>query len=266
MNTDITSHGNPTQIKKLCEWTGKEFWVDWKHRHQRFIDKNAMYEWRKSQNHEIVKCPTCGKSFERYKNILWPSTGKPTQYCSNKCSQLSNVVREKKRMWTVKNQPMNNPLSVKKISETKQKRYGDPNYNNMEKNKQTCMTRYGVPYSVYLPQCMSNGIRISKFQRRVYDDVIKIYMDAKLEVYLSDVQKSVDIFIPTENKVIECQGDYWHCNPSSFKPNYYNNMIHLTAQQIWNRDAEKKRLLESAGYKVEVIWENTNKHFKHSTK
>lgn len=161
---------------------------------------------------------------------------------------------------------MNNPKSVKKIAKTKMERYGDSSYNNMEKNKQTCMSRYGVPYTVYLPQCMSNGIRISKFQRRVYTDTLKTHADAKLEVYLNDIQKSVDIFIPSKNRIVECHGDYWHCNPLKFSPNYYNRMVHLTAQQVWDRDAEKKRLLEKAGYVVEVVWENTNKKFKHSVK
>ena len=127
------------------------------------------------------------------------------------------------------------------------------------------MTKYGVPYAVYLPQCMSNGIRISKFQKRVYTDILKQHTDAKLEVYLSDVKKMVDIFIPSKNKVIECHGDYWHCNPSLFKSDYYNRLVHLTAQDIWNRDNQKEDVLKSAGYEVEIIWENTNKKFKHST-
>jgi hypothetical protein len=264
MNT--TQFGNPEKIKRICEWTGKEFYIDYKHRKQRFIDKNAMYEWRKSQNRETVTCLNCGKPFERYKKILHYRSGKPTQYCSVICSQSSIEVSEKQKEWTIKHQPMNNPLSVQKIAITKCERYGDPNYNNIEKNKQTCMSRYGVPYSVYLPQATSNGVRISKFQKRVYTDMLKIYTDAKLEVYLHDVQKSVDIFIPSKNKVIECYGDYWHCNPDKCQPDYYNKLVHLTAQEIWDKDSQKQEILKKSGYNVEVVWENTNKTFKHSTK
>ena len=82
-------------IKRICEWTGQEFYVDFKHRNQRFIDKNAMYSWRKNQNREMVKCLKCGKDFERYKNILHPTSGKPTQYCSNDCNKTSIEKREK---------------------------------------------------------------------------------------------------------------------------------------------------------------------------
>ncbi len=264
---NITAYGNPEKIKKICEWTGKEFYVDWKHRHQKFIDKNAMYQWRKSQNHEIVNCLNCGKPFKRYKHILHPRTGKPTQYCSNKCNRSSVCVNEKKRKWGLSNKNhWNDPECQKKVGKTKFERYGDSNYNNMEKYKITMMTKYGVPYAVYLPQCNSCGIQISKFQKRVYTEILKQHTDAKLEVYLSDVQKSVDIFIPSENKVIECHGDYWHCNPLKCKPDYYNKLVHLTAQEIWDKDNKKKEVLENAGYEVDVVWENTNKHFKHSVK
>ena len=263
----MTPYGNPEKIKKICEWTGKEFEVDWKHRKQRFIDKLAMYEWRKSQNHEIVSCLNCGKPFERYKNILHPRTGKPTQYCSNKCNITSNEKKQKLIIWGLSDKNHRRYSKCKqKIKEIKFKKYGDENYNNVEKNKQTMMNRYGVPYSFYLPQCMSNGKRISNFQRRVYVDVLKTYSDAILEKYLKDVQKSVDIFIPSINKVIECHGDYWHCNPSKCRPDYYNKLVHLTAQEIWDRDKQKFDLLTKNGYIVEVIWENVNKHFKHSIK
>lgn len=260
---NITCYGNPEKIKRVCEWTDKVFYVDYKHRKQRFINKEAMYEWRKSQNREIVNCLTCGESFERYIRILHPRTGKPTQYCSNECNRSSQEKREKTKIQFLTKNPMNNPLSVERIAKTKQKRYGDPNYNNMEKHKETCMTKYGVPYSIYLPKCMSNGKRISNFQKRVYTEILKQYPDAKLEVYLHDIHKSIDIFIPSENKVIECHGDYWHCNPNKCKPDYYNKLVHLTAQQIWDRDQQKTQILENAGYQVEIIWENTNKNFKH---
>lgn len=35
--------------------------------------------------------------------------------------------------------------NIQKIKETKEKRYGNPNYNNSEKIKQTCLDKYGTP-------------------------------------------------------------------------------------------------------------------------
>lgn len=253
-------------IKKICEWTKKIFYVDYKHRKQRFINRKAMYEWRKSQNREIVNCLNCGKPFERYKHILHPRTGKPTQYCSNECNRTSKEKIQKLKEWGLSEKNHWKKKECQdKAKETKVRLYGDPNYNNMEKLIETMTQKYGVPYGIYLPKCMSNGKRISNFQKRVYTETLKQYTDAKLEVYLHDTQKSVDIFIPSENKVIECHGDYWHCNPALFRSDYYNRLVHLTAQQIWDRDKQKKDTLEGAGYQVEIVWENTNKKFKHST-
>lgn len=260
MNT--TEYGNPKEIIKICEWTGKQFSVDWKHRHQRFINKDAMYEWRKYQNREIVNCLKCNKPFERYRNILHPDTMLPTQYCSNECNRSSKEKKNSLRKWIINNNPMNNPLSVEKIKQSKLKTYGDPFYNNVEKQKQTMVDRHGVVCAFFLPKCKSNGKRVSNFQKRIFADIKQKYPDAELEKYLPDVQKSVDIYIPSIKKVVECYGDYWHCNPSKCIPTYYNKLVHLTAQEIWNRDKERIDMLRKAGYTVEIIWENSNKRFK----
>lgn len=256
-----TCYGNPVEIPKICEWTGKTFVVDHKHRNQRFIDKHAMYAWRKSQNREIVKCPTCGNPFERYKHILHPDTGLPTQYCSNECNRSSKEKRDALRKWIRTNNPMNNPTSVEKIKRSKLQRYGDAYYNNIDKCRETMLDRYGVPCAFFLPQCKSNGKRVSEFQKRVFVEIKNVYADAELEKYLPDVQKFVDIYIPSIKKVVECHGDYWHCNPTKCSPDYYNRLAHLTAQKIWDRDKQKEDLLKSKGYAVEIVWENTNKQF-----
>lgn len=74
-----------------------------------------------------------------------------------------------------------------------------------------------------------------------------------LEEYLSDAKKSVDIYIPSQRKIIECHGDYWHCNPKKYSANYYNKVMKRTAKEIWDRDAQRLQYLESIGYTAEVI-------------
>jgi hypothetical protein len=257
----MTLYGNPEKIKKICEWTGKEFMVDWKHRNQRFINIRAMRNWRMAQCREIVKCLTCGKSFERYKNILHLDTGLPTQYCSNDCNRKSIHKKECLKKWIKNHNPMDNLLSREKIKQSKLERYGNSTYNNIKKCRKTMMDKYGVHCVFYLPSCKSNGRRISKFQKRIYEDLLQQHPDAELEKYLPDVKKAVDIYIPSTKKVIECYGDYWHCNPQKCSPTYYNYLVHLTAQEIWEKDRQKVELLKSGGYDVEIIWENSKKRF-----
>lgn len=258
-----TCYGHPIEIKKVCEWTGKEFVVDWKHRGRRFINKQAMYEWRKAQNREMVKCLTCGTPFERYKTAKHWRNGEKPSYCSVDCCVHSIKRIDAARQWTIKNQPMNNSASVEKIKQSKLMSYGVSYYNNAPKQRQTMLDRYGVPCAFFLPKSKSNGKRVSGFQRRVFVEIVKQHPDAELEKYLPDVQKFVDIYIPSIRKVVECHGDYWHCNPSKCAPDYYNRLVHLTAQKIWDRDKQKEDLLKSNGYTIEIVWENTKKQFGH---
>jgi hypothetical protein len=67
-------------------------------------------------------------------------------------------------------------------------------------------------------------------------------------IYFYDMKKN--------NKIIEYNGDYWHCNPSSWKdPNKYNKSIKMTAQEKWKKDSIKLDVAKTHGYEVLVIWE-----------
>lgn len=154
-----------------------------------------------------------------------------------------------------------NYVNPEKAKQTKLAKYGDADYNNGEQTKKTCLKKYGTTCVFHSPHCpKAAGRRISKFQRSVYDTILKKHVDALLEEYLVDAQKSVDIYIPSQRKIIECFGDYWHMNPTKYDPTFYNKSMKLTAQEIWDRDAQRLDHLRSYGYTVEVIWESDWKH------
>lgn len=244
-------------IEKICEWSGESFFVDYKHRHQRFINRSAMYAWRKNLNREFVKCLNCGELFERYIRYKHRSSNKPTQFCSNNCHSTSIEHREMARCLFLEKNPMNDKSSVLKIKKTKLEKYGDENYNNTEKFQKTCFDKYGVTCPFDIPTVSrSNGRRISKFQKRVFDETRLVHEDAILEHYLKDVCRSVDIFIPSKNLIVECYGDYWHCNPDVYQEDFYNKSLKLTAKETWDRDSERVGLLKSFGYEVDIVWEN----------
>jgi G:T-mismatch repair DNA endonuclease (very short patch repair protein) len=257
VSKELNNRGNPKYVKKICEWTGDEFWIEWKYRNARFKDIDSMYAWRKSTSREFVNCLNCGKEFERYKNVVHYKTGLPTQYCSNECNLKSLEKKEKLKKWanSDKNHWKNKKTQLK-ISNTKLQRYGDANYNNMKLQMETMMSRYGVPYATYLPQTSSNGKTISKGQRKLYEMILNKYSDAKLEYYLENVGKSVDIFIPSKNKIIEYFGDYWHCNPIRYTNEYYHVQIHKTAQEVWKNDSDRIQHFINNGYDVSVVWES----------
>lgn len=58
-------------------------------------------------------------------------------------------------------------------------------------------------------------------------------------------------------RAIEFNGDYWHCNPKKYPPNYYHHHGQTTAEIIWENDKKKIDLLETArGIPVLVVWES----------
>lgn len=62
-------------------------------------------------------------------------------------------------------------------------------------------------------------------------------------------------FIVAERVIVECYGDYWHCNPRYFASDMYHRSLHMTAQQRWDKDARRQALLEGRGYQFLVFWE-----------
>lgn len=54
---------------------------------------------------------------------------------------------------------------------------------------------------------------------------------------------------------IECYGDYWHCNPALYEPDFYHRSLHFTAAEKWRRDQVRQRQLTKQGYDVHIVWE-----------
>jgi G:T-mismatch repair DNA endonuclease (very short patch repair protein) len=63
-----------------------------------------------------------------------------------------------------------------------------------------------------------------------------------------------DIII--SNTVIECNGDFFHCNPEIYDENFKNPKTGLTAKQIWERDKFKNDTYVAAGYNTITLWES----------
>jgi hypothetical protein len=219
----------------------------------RFCSRKCMYMWRKTNNWEDVACIGCGSIFHRRKNEKHYRTGLPRQYCSNKCSLSSSQKKEKLTTWALsENNHWNDPKIQAKIKETKKRLYGDENYNNSPKQVRTAFQKYGT-YTIWLGK--SQGKRITKPQIKLYEQIKQQHQDAELEKWLPDAQRSVDIYIPSENRIIELYGTYWHADPRKYTADYFNKATKLTAKEMWNRDEKRNSFLKSLGYKIDVVWE-----------
>ena len=63
-------------------------------------------------------------------------------------------------------------------------------------------------------------------------------------------------FLIKNKFIVECFGDYWHCNPSIYEGNFYNKSIKLTAKEKWEKDKNKIQKLKDKGFEVLVLWES----------
>ena len=59
------------------------------------------------------------------------------------------------------------------------------------------------------------------------------------------------------NRAIEYNGDYWHCNPKTFLENYYHSVANKLAREIWKDDQNKIDLLKKKrNIECLIIWES----------
>lgn len=72
----------------------------------------------------------------------------------------------------------------------------------------------------------------------------------------ASIDKYTVDFLVNEKYIVECYGDYWHCNPHQYTSSYFNKGKKKTAEEIWNRDMERKAQFEKMGYKFLCLWEN----------
>ncbi len=74
-----------------------------------------------------------------------------------------------------------------------------------------------------------------------------------------DIVFKYDFCIKENKKIIEFNGDFWHCIPSLYNFDFYHPIKKMTALQIWEYDLTKEKLARSKGYDYLVIWESEYK-------
>lgn len=103
----------------------------------------------------------------------------------------------------------------------------------------------------------------SKAEKEIEQYLKKENLDIKVQYLIKkDDGKyySYDIFC--NNKIIEYNGDFWHCNPKKYDAEFYNPRVKKTAQEIWDKDVEKIKLADDRGYEILTIWETDYKQNK----
>lgn len=100
--------------------------------------------------------------------------------------------------------------------------------------------------------CSKKRSSLNKIEQKVYDILKRL--NVKFEAQLEIDKYNVD-FLVNDKYIIECYGDFWHCNPNKYKSSYFNKGKKKTAKDIWGRDLERKKKFEELGYKFIHLWE-----------
>jgi very-short-patch-repair endonuclease len=101
---------------------------------------------------------------------------------------------------------------------------------------------------------------LNKIEQAVFNILTRL--DVKFEAQVEIGKYNVD-FLVDGIYIIECYGDFWHCNPNKYGPEYFNRSKKKCAQDIWDRDSERKFVFEQQGYKFLNLWETEiNNHPK----
>ena len=108
----------------------------------------------------------------------------------------------------------------------------------------------------------NNGPWRSKLEISIYEEFLK--HDPKTQhsvpIVTSERTYVFDIYVPKLNLLIEINGDYCHLNPRLYEASHVDRYRNITAQEVWDRDANKRQIAESQGYRVITIWENEVKN------
>lgn len=197
-----------------------------------YIENGRSDEWRLRKNPKLglhVPCVVCKKGNFYVKLVHIAADHRKT--CSKAChaSYMS-------WLWKFKGAPS---IGMKSSEESKQKQ------------RDTWMKKYGVP-NAFLIKNQGGKSKLAKD----FFDLLKIYVSNDLEYeQLIESRYFADIRVKNEKILIEFYGDYWHANPELYEDSFWNDRKKMYANEIRNRDDERKKWLEERGYRVIVIWE-----------
>ena len=112
----------------------------------------------------------------------------------------------------------------------------------------------------------SAGYTISKAEKEIFshlknldDNVERAHPisydeDGKRRSFVYDIIK--------DNRIIEYNGDYWHCNPAIYNEDFIHPVTKKSALEIWEKEEKKIKLARDNGFEILVVWESDYKSDK----
>lgn len=112
---------------------------------------------------------------------------------------------------------------------------------------------------------LTKGITVSAAEKEILNEFKKLNLNlpAIHQFTLIDNNKKQYIYdIAVNKRIIEYHGDFWHCNPKKYSPDYVNPKSKIKAHDKWQMDFKKIQFAKDQGYEVLVVWESDFKSNK----
>lgn len=99
---------------------------------------------------------------------------------------------------------------------------------------------------------------VERFQKELGELVPYSFLSKQFAIWNRNLHQICfyDVACSKRMKIIEFNGDYWHCNPAKYSSDFVHKHSGLTAKQIWDRDFVKIQSALDRGFSVKIIWEN----------
>lgn len=96
----------------------------------------------------------------------------------------------------------------------------------------------------------------------IKDNVHVHYGKSQFFRFFKNLGKTFSYDFVYNHKIIEFNGNYWHCNPKMYNSNYFNKHLQMFANEIWEKDKMRIDAITEKGYDVLIIWEDNYKQNK----
>lgn len=116
-----------------------------------------------------------------------------------------------------------------------------------------------------LSERYSNPAFVSNLEKQFVDDILPIvgdnvytYKTKQFCIWSAELHSPLfyDITSSKKKKIIEFNGNYWHCNPKFYTEDFIISQSGRTAKEVWQRDQLKRKSAEDRGFSVLDIWED----------
>src|SRR5690606_34214425 len=104
-------------------------------------------------------------------------------------------------------------------------------------------------YPAHLDRYRANDAPATAIERETYAALAAMGVEFRRQARVAGFR--VDALLPEVGVVVECQGDYWHCNPAIYLDGPQGGVQRASVE----RDAVKAARIGAAGYRLVLLWE-----------